>query len=132
MNDKTQNSMDPILETNQMVLEAFEISTTETAGAVKDGNSIECIAKNFEQYVQHHQDNWQTAWLDTITQFEKEVEGWQDAVSIFQAQVQVAAQTNGQNAQSSKASQPVKSAPAPKAKKGAAKTSPKPKTGENG
>ncbi|MEG3620287.1 hypothetical protein V5T82_17620 [Magnetovibrio sp. PR-2] len=92
-NTTTTTSVDTILETNQMVLEAYEMSTTESAGVVQDSNSMECIAKHYEQYVQNYQETWQAAWLDTITAYEKEVEGWQDAVSIFQAQTQAAAQS---------------------------------------
>lgn len=93
MNDKTKTTVDSVLETNQMVLEAFEISTTECNGVVQDSHSLECISKNYEQYTQHYQDTWQSAWLDSVTDYQKEVEGWQNAVSVFQAQTQAIAQT---------------------------------------
>ena len=93
MNDKTKTTVDSVLETNQMVLEAFEVSTSECAGVVQDSNSLECISKNYEQYTQHYQDTWQSAWLDTVTEYQKEVEGWQNAVSVFQAQTQAIAQS---------------------------------------
>lgn len=128
MNDKTKTSVDPVLETNQMVLEAFEISTTECAGVVNDSNSLECVAKNFEHYVQHYQDTWQTAWLDTISEYEKEVEGWQSAVSIFQAQTQALAQSQGNQAAASKSTTKAKKA---KPASTTAKTPSKPAFGEN-
>ena len=114
MNDKTNTNVDTILETNQMVLEAFEISSTECAGVVQDSNSLECVAKNYEQYVQHYQDTWQSAWMDTINQYEKEVDGWQNAVSTFQAQTQAMAQAAKTQAPETQSAKKAKAAPKPK------------------
>ncbi len=110
MSTKKSNSIDDLLEANEIILEAFEVSNSESNSIVEESTNLQSIAKSYEQYVQKFQDTWQQNWVDGITAFEKEVEGWQDAVSIFQAKTQASAQT------STKDVSPTKK-PAPKSSK---------------
>ena len=88
MTHNTNTDNQDILQVNNLIEEAFAVSTDAAVAEAEEGGAVESLTRSFEAYVQQYQDTWQQTWEASIEAFEQDVQKWQDTV---------AAQKNAQN-----------------------------------
>ena len=85
MNDEPDDDTSDLLQSNQVIEEAFEVSDDEAVSESEEGASVEALSRSFESYVRNYQDTWQQAWQESIDAYEQDVENWQTMIAVSQA-----------------------------------------------
>lgn len=68
-------------QVNNLIEEAFAVSTDAAVAEAEEGSAVQSLTQSFETYVQQYQDTWQQTWQASIEAFEQEVQKWQDTVA---------------------------------------------------
>jgi len=77
MSDDDDNDYSEQLQSNIVIMEAFQVSENEATSVAEEGMAVQSLARSFETYVQQFQNTWEADWVQSIDAFEKGVKAWE-------------------------------------------------------